>query len=74
MAKIAVIELKKDKGQPIIMQFPSVAKLARCCDKAEIGIAQQALWNALNKGNGKFENKKCKVYYKEVSLTPQDWR
>jgi hypothetical protein len=32
-----------------------------------IGVTLNALWNALAKNNGAYENERCKIYYRKIS-------
>lgn len=40
----------------------------------ELGISQQALYNAMSTGSGFWENKKFMVYYENVDLGRKVWK
>ena len=63
--KRVVIFSWKDDREPMQV-FRSAADLVRQHGK-EIGICLEALWNALSKGKGVYENKKCRVEYKDIN-------
>ena len=58
--RVVVLE-KKDSNELTISK--SVAGLLR---KNDIGICLNALYNALSKGKGVYENKKVRIYYKHM--------
>lgn len=62
MKRVVVLELK---NQTSIAIYKSCTELV-ICNRDKIGICLGALWNALNKGNGFYENKKCKIYYRDI--------
>ena len=39
-----------------------------------IGVTLNALWNALAKNDGIYENKRCKIYYRKISYAKnKEW-
>lgn len=63
MKRVVVLELKD--GTQDISVYSSSVKLV-LANQQKIGIGLGALWNALSKTNGNFENKKCRIYYKYI--------
>jgi len=53
--------------------FPSVATLVRKVGEQSIGICIGALYNALSKGQGTYENRRVIIKYKTINITPQVW-
>lgn len=43
--------------------FGTCVELAVKHGKEDIGVGLGAIWNALSKNGGRFENKKCSIYY-----------
>lgn len=63
MRRVVILELKTIP--------PQIEVFRTCTDmiakhKDSLGVCIGALWNALCKGGGYYENKKCKVYYKYI--------
>ena len=62
--RIVVLAFKEDTEREYI--YPSVPELIR--EQGEnIGITRNALWNALSKNNGVYENKVCRICYRNNS-------
>lgn len=61
--RIVVLEFK-DKDA--IYTYNTCAELAVANNKNKIGIEIGALWNALAKNNGVYENDLCKIYYRKI--------
>lgn len=63
MKRVVILELKTN---------PVKTGVYRSCmdlvlnNKEAVGICVGALWNALCKGGGYYENKRCKVYYRNI--------
>ncbi len=70
MKKIVILK-NKQTGEET--PFPSVANLVRQTDKALLGIGKGALWNALSRNNGHYENPRITVQYRYVEPNPQTW-
>ena len=62
-----------DKATGEETPFPSVARLVRKVGKESIGIGEGALYNALCKNKGWYENAKVRVYYKRTEIEPKTW-
>jgi hypothetical protein len=63
MKRVVILEMKA--GPPKMNVYPNCPELVLDNGK-QIGITLNSLWNALSKGKGIYENKKCKIYYKEL--------
>lgn len=61
--RIVVLEFKKEKETRV---YSTCAELAVSNDKNKIGVSLGALWNALAKNNGVYENDLCKIYYRKI--------
>lgn len=61
--RIVVLELKKEKETYV---YSTCAELAVSNDKSKIGVSLGALWNALAKNNGVYENDLCKIHYRKI--------
>lgn len=61
--RIVVLELKKEKETLV---YSTCAELAVANGKNKIGIELGALWNALSKNDGVYENDLCKIYYRKI--------
>lgn len=64
--KRVVVLQYKGKGKKAIFTYNTCAELAVENNKDKIGVSLNALWNALSKNDGVFENEKCKIYYRQV--------
>lgn len=64
MKRVVVLEWK-DNRVPARQVYKSVSELVRK-NGYSINIGLQALWNALSKGGGVYENKLCSIKYEEV--------
>ncbi|MBQ5478156.1 MAG: hypothetical protein IIT64_10205 [Bacteroidaceae bacterium] len=62
MKRVVLLEWKETN---VAQVFKSVSDLVRHEGMA-IGIGKGALWNALSKNGGKYENKVCRIQYKEI--------
>lgn len=66
MKKVVVLEYKNEPDSdrnPVV--YRSVSELARK-EGRRIGIGLNSLWNALSRGKGAYENRVCRIQYKEV--------
>lgn len=61
--RVVVLSYKATKK---IFIYNTCAELAVANDKSKIGISLGALWNALSKNNGVYENNICKIYYRKI--------
>ena len=61
--RIVVLEFKKEKETHV---YSTCAELVMANGKDKIGIELGALWNALAKNNGIYENDLCKIYYRKI--------
>ena len=61
--RIVVLEFKKEKETQV---YSTCAELAVSNDKSKIGVSLGALWNALAKNNGVYENDLCKIHYRKI--------
>lgn len=70
--KVVVVKCKKTKKEEVFLTCPEIyLKHSR----EELGICLNALWNALSKNNGRYENRHCVVYYRnnDKSLKTVVW-
>lgn len=59
--KVVVVKRKKTKKEEVFLTCPEIyLKHSR----EELGICLNALWNALSKNNGRYENNRYMVYYR----------
>lgn len=63
MKRVAILTWKDEEGR--VEVYKTLADLVRK-NREEVGICIGALWNAMSKGGGIYENKKCKIEYKEL--------
>jgi hypothetical protein len=61
----------KDKATGEIRTYPSLVAMRK--ENGDIGICANALYNALNKGQGLWENKKYMVYWENIDLGREVW-
>ena len=66
--RVAVIQYKASGEE---FAYPTMASLARF-NSDKMGITIGALWNALSKGGGKYENAICRIFYKN-NKKPAVW-
>ena len=64
MKKVVVLYLK-DTDE--IKAYKTCPELVLDNKKETIGIGLGASWNALAKGKGVFENKKCRILYRNIN-------
>lgn len=62
--KRVVILTWKDSEEMIV--FKSAADLIRK-HGSDVGLCLESLWNAMSKGGGVYENKTCRIEYKDVA-------
>ena len=61
--RVVVLEFKNRKSSYVYNTCPElVAEQGK-----RIGVTLNALWNALAKNNGAYENERCKIYYRKIS-------
>ena len=66
MKKVVVLEYKNEPEARLNPRiYKSVVELARKEGPA-IGIGLNSLWNALSRGKGVYENRVCRIQYKQV--------
>lgn len=53
------------KGTNDVRIFPTITKMYTLLGEETIGVTRNSLWNALSKFEGKYENNKVKVEYKQ---------
>lgn len=71
MKRVIVLQIKDTKEEKTYSTCP---ELVVANDKERIGVGLGALWNALAKNNGFYENKKCKVFYRKIANKQQtEW-
>lgn len=68
MKRVVILKLRGEKNLSV---YPTVAELVARNGKDILGIETQALWNALSAGGGRFSNKRCEIYYKDVKDAQQ---
>ncbi len=71
MNKRIVILHNKATGEET--PFPSVARLVHEAGNESISISTGALYNALSKNRGWYENKNVRVFYKKTEIQPETW-
>lgn len=70
MKKVVRLRNKQTKA---IDSYPTITALWEK-NGEELGISQQALYNAMSTGSGFWENKKFMVYYDNVDLGRKVWK
>ncbi len=74
--------MRQNKKQIVVLErkgyeteyFGTCVELVVKHGKDEIGVGLGALWNALCKNGGMYQNKQCKIYYKPVNqFNPITW-
>lgn len=63
MKRIVILKFKDSNA---CYAYSSVTELAKRNSYEALGIGVPALWNALSKRKGRFENKKCLIYYQAI--------
>lgn len=61
--RVVVLEFKNRKSSYVYNTCPELVVE----QGKRIGVALNALWNALAKNNGAYENERCKIYYRKIS-------
>ena len=61
--RVVVLEFKNKKTEYV---YNTCSELVVAQGK-RIGVTLNALWNALAKNDGIYENKRCKIYYRKIS-------
>lgn len=61
--RVVILEFKNKKTSYVYNTCP---ELVVAQDK-RIGVTLNALWNALAKNDGTYENERCKIYYRKIS-------
>ena len=61
--RVVVLELKNKKTNYVYNTCPELV----VAQGKRIGVTLNALWNALAKNNGAYENERCKIYYRKIS-------
>lgn len=56
----------KIKATGQVRQFPTITMMYAKLGEETIGLTRNSLWNSLSKDNGRFENGKVKVEYKQT--------
>ena len=70
--RVVVLQYKHKKA---IFAYNTCAELAVANDKSKIGVSLGALWNALAKNDGVYENELCKIYYRKIENNNNtEWR
>lgn len=70
MKKIVILT-NKETGEST--PYPTVVELMRKHKSWDVGIGLPALFNALSKNKGRWENKKYIVEYKKVTRKVNNW-
>lgn len=61
--RVVLLEFKNRKSSYVYNTCPELV-----VEQGErIGVTLNALWNALAKNNGAYENERCKIYYRKIS-------
>lgn len=61
--RVVVLEFKNKKTNYVYNTCPELV----VAHGKRIGVTLNALWNALAKNNGAYENERCKIYYRKIS-------
>lgn len=61
--RVVVLEFKNRKSSYVYNTCPELVVE----QGKRIGVTLNALWNALAKNNGAYENERCKIYYRKIS-------
>lgn len=61
--RVVVLEFKNRKSSYVYNTCPELVVE----QGKRIGVTLNALWNALAKNNGAYENERCKIYYRTIS-------
>lgn len=61
--RVVVLEFKNKKTNYVYNTCPELV----VAQGKRIGVTLNALWNALAKNNGTYENERCKIYYRKIS-------
>lgn len=61
--RVVVLEFKNRKSSYFYNTCPELVVE----QGKRIGVTLNALWNALAKNNGAYENERCKIYYRKIS-------
>ena len=61
--RVVVLEFKNRKSSYVYNTCPELVVE----QGKRIGVTLNALWNALAKNNGAYENGRCKIYYRKIS-------
>lgn len=61
--RVVVLELKNKKKNYVYNTCPELV----VAHGKKIGVTLNALWNALAKNDGIYENERCKIYYRKIS-------
>lgn len=61
--RVVMLEFKNKKTNYVYNTCPELV----VAQGKRIGVTLNALWNALAKNNGAYENERCKIYYRKIS-------
>ena len=61
--RVVVLEFKNKKTNYVYNTCPELV----VAQGKRLGVTLNALWNALAKNNGAYENERCKIYYRKIS-------
>lgn len=61
--RVVVLEFKNKKKNYVYNTCPELV----VAHGKKIGVTLNALWNALAKNDGIYENERCKIYYRKIS-------
>lgn len=61
--RVVLLEFKNRKSSYVYNTCPELVVE----QGKRIGVTLNALWNALAKNNGAYENERCKIYYRKIS-------
>lgn len=68
--RVVVLEFKNKKTNYVYNTCPELV----VAQGKRIGVTLNALWNALAKNNGVYENERCKIYYRKISYSKnKEW-
>lgn len=61
--RVVVLEFKNKKTNYVYNTCPELV----VAQGKRIGVTLNALWNALAKNDGTYENERCKIYYRKIN-------
>lgn len=63
----------KNKHTGEIGSYPTIADLVRRNGVKTLGIGLNALYNAVSRNKGRWENSSYELYYEDINLGKKEW-